>query len=362
MKNGSRRGFTLIELLVVIAIIAVLIGLLLPAVQAAREAARRAQCTNNLKQLGLALHNYHSTHDSFPNGASVNLSLPGPPQNYNNWNNWSCQALLLGFMEQTPLYNAANFSFAVWHNTRTPLGYASNLTVFNTRVATFLCPSDGEAGKSNINSYFASVGPNTQSNGMSSINALTGQVTGGSGSPGLFAYSFAYGIRDCTDGSSSTLAFSEAMVGAQSGKVVRRTAMTGLANVAGSQQQNAFNNQTAVLALVNACDTTWRSGGNSTTNTTNGIGTRWCMGVMGWTMFSTILTPNEKLWSACRIDCPGCGVDNTHIMSATSLHPGGVNTVFGDGHVQFIKSTVNRNIWWALGTRSGGEILGSDSY
>src|SRR5215216_5059201 len=105
-----RRGFTLIELLVVIAIIAVLIALLLPAVQAAREAARRAQCVNNLKQIGLALHNYHQTANSFPMG----MSLAYDPNNgvYQDWTDWSAHALLLPYLEQTPLYNAANFSWA----------------------------------------------------------------------------------------------------------------------------------------------------------------------------------------------------------------------------------------------------------
>lgn len=157
-----RPGFTLIELLVVIAIIAVLIALLLPAVQAAREAARRIQCTNNLKQLGLALQNYHSTYGVFPN--SYGARGIGQTTTLGAWGSWSPQSLLLGHMEQTQLYNACNFSLVNHDNAA---GAAANKTAVEVRIGNFLCPSsplpagtDLEGTANAIgNNYFASTGP-----------------------------------------------------------------------------------------------------------------------------------------------------------------------------------------------------------
>ena len=260
MNRSNRRGFTLIELLVVIAIIGVLVSLLLPAVQSAREAARRAQCTNNLKQIGLALHNYHSVHDSFPQGGSVNMSS-APSIQFYAWNNWSSQALILPFLEQQPIYNAANFNWAVWHNNRAGIGYYVNLSVYNTRLATFLCPSDGRAGVSNINSYMASVGPNTQSSGMASVNSATGQASGGQGSPGLFAYVYSYGIRDCIDGTANTIAYSESVVGNTiNNRVQPRNGIVGVTDPGGASMYNALDNAAVMRLYIAACDQKWLSG------------------------------------------------------------------------------------------------------
>src|SRR5262245_27255143 len=158
---SSRRGFTLIELLVVIAIIAVLIALLLPAVQSAREAARRAQCTNNLKQIGLALHNYHTSNDVFPLGTSFQPT-GSSITDYGVWASWSAQALMLGYLEQTPLYNAINFA---WGPLATPGNGQSdalglNTTATHSLINSFVCPSDPYCGggKQNINDYASCFG------------------------------------------------------------------------------------------------------------------------------------------------------------------------------------------------------------
>ena len=196
MRTPSRQsGFTVIELLVVIAIIGVLIALLLPAVQAAREAARRAPCMNNLKQFGLAMHNYHDSSGSFPMGMIHTVSGSQP---------WSCQAQLLRFIEQGTLYNSLNF----WLPPSGGYGGIVNSTGTNAIVGTFLCPSDGLAGSGNGDgdiSYYGSIGTTTNVTNPSTTGVFGNDSTSGGG--------LVYGLRDMTDGSSNTIAFGEGLVG-----------------------------------------------------------------------------------------------------------------------------------------------------
>jgi len=342
------KGFTLIELLVVIAIIAVLIALLLPAVQSAREAARRTQCTNNMKQLGLALHNYHTSNDSFPPGSSKAFNVAGDPKIY-NWNGWSSHAMMLGYMEQNPIYNAVNFSVSP---VASAPGAAAAATALRTRVSSFLCPSDGNAGATLTNSYCGSMG-------------TTIGYTAQTRSSGLFAMTISRGIGDITDGSSNTVAFGERLVGQP--EKPDQTRGNGLLNVTGGQIKDSVDVSTAdptqVLGSLQACSTAWQQR-TTTSSGYNAAGQYWGWGAPGMTLFSTVTPPNSNQypWNSCRFDCAGCGVDNSHIVSSTSNHPGGCNVLLADGSVRFIKSTINMQTWWKLGTIAGNEVVSSDSY
>jgi len=355
MRLRERRGFTLIELLVVIAIIAVLIALLLPAVQAAREAARRAQCTNNLKQIGLALHNYHSTNDSFPLGASqgrFNASDASPA----TWGNWGPQALLLNYMEGGPLYNAINFSFTADNGQAAVI----NSTVFNARVASYLCPSDGIAGVTNIDNYAGSIGTSVWR------DSAEDTIATGSKTTGIFAEYASGGIRDCLDGSSNTIAFGELLVGDQ--RDTRQKWRSSPMNV--SMPSITFTNnglfdassqQAGVVTALQACTATFNAG----TPTSPGRGKRWGWGSPGMGLFNTIAPPNSTQypWAACRTNCDGgCNADRSAFANATSNHPGGCNFLLADGSVRFLKSSINMNTYWALGTKANGEVISADSF
>jgi prepilin-type N-terminal cleavage/methylation domain-containing protein/prepilin-type processing-associated H-X9-DG protein len=365
----KHRGFTLIELLVVIAIIAVLIALLLPAVQAAREAARRAQCVNNLKQLGLAMHNYHSGVGSFPPGCVSTTGYPGTafPGNLSSWTSWSAQAMLLPYMEQTPLYNAANFNWACcWDG----LYDAINSTVYSTKINSFLCPSDGLAGigtvvsyTANINSYAGSIGTTTiqypSDGNTSGIFKLYNPSTNAGASVSL---------AEVTDGTSNTIAFGEGLVG-DNGKITYRgNGMAGAPdNAIVEQLVDAKANPAAVMQALQGCNTFFTSG--TLTSDATGLkqytGQVWAQGERGWTLFNTVVPPNSKNypWHSCRLgSCPGCAPEGSSFINASSNHPGGANFAFGDGSVKFIKDSINMVVYESLGTRNGGEVISSDAY
>jgi prepilin-type N-terminal cleavage/methylation domain-containing protein/prepilin-type processing-associated H-X9-DG protein len=358
-----RHGFTLIELLVVIAIIAVLIALLLPAVQSAREAARRAQCINNLKQIGLALHNYHQAVGSFPLGASEYIVSTNANRNNNfQWDNWSCHVMMLPYMEQATMYNACNF----YLGNNEGQNFWINSTVTLKRISSFLCPSDPYAGVGNPN-----IGNNNSSNdnsyvGSQGTTTMTPQVNSATGSTGMFFYYVSYDISGCTDGTSNTIAFSEALVGnpaKESGySTYRGESVMNVNSVLAANMYDATQNPQAIFTALAACNALFQgpsaNGGN---NPWRGI--YWEVGANGMTWFNTIVPPNSKQypWGDCR-DQWGGWPDESTFATATSNHPGGVNVLMTDGSVRFVKDSVNMATWWALGTRAGGEVFGSDSY
>jgi len=360
MKTRPSRGFTLIELLVVIAIIAVLIALLLPAVQAAREAARRSQCVNNLKQLGLGLHNYHQAINSFPLGKSKGQTNNTAGQ-YDGWTDWSAQAMMLPYMEQTPIYNSINFNYLAGHD----VGGNTNSTAYNAQINVFLCPSDPNAGGTtgNTNSYRGSIGTTTDVNKYYVNNNGDNSA---SQSTGVFTYFNVYGLRDIIDGSSNTIAFSESLAGGRNAVAGNRSnGATGVGGAAGGQfldasGQAGSTNSIAVLNAIAACTSANASGKNLSTS----IGNRWGWGATSETLFMTVVPPNSKLanFNSCRVGCGGCGPDDGIFSNSQSYHSGGVNVSFADGSVKFIKDSINMQTWMALGTKANGEVISADQY
>ncbi len=358
-RHGIRDGFTLIELLVVIAIIAVLIALLLPAVQAAREAARRIQCTNNLKQIGLALHNYHSAMGCFPMGSSSGMYTL--PNTYLAKESWSIHAALLPFVEQTPLFNSCNFSWSP--------DMPSNSTACATQIIQFLCPSDpngpdvtGGIGNSGFyttanNCYFGSIGTTTNLRmGQSRKAPSFANVP----TTGLFAFQQVKSIANVIDGTSNSIAFAESTVGLRNEQPGQK--LVGLAYLtlpAAASQSNAFNDPPDVLAGIQACTAVYNSPGAAAAVDSQ-RGDAWQKGCMAETLFNTVVTPNGQsdAWTYCS-DTSGA---LANFSNADSYHPGGINVLMADGSCRFIKNAINQTTWWGLGTIGGGEVVSSDSY
>lgn len=334
------KGFTLIELLVVIAIIAILIALLLPAVQQAREAARRTQCKNNLKQLGLALHNYHDIHGSFPPGR-VRTYVPSGIQAWNTSNiGWA--ARLLAQIDQAPLFAQINFNQVKGNSTAS--GHNANPNgAMRQRLAAFRCPSDTETGAGkrfdlpdgsgvvrgaapNPNygktNYLGNLGNNARYEPLTNntrINRFSG----------IFQEVSSVQIRDITDGTTNTLAFAECVIGFP--RINAQPTFGG---------PNPFQ--------TTACP----QNGNPDTNSFRQTGNSWFYHEMpNSSVFTTAVGPNSRFY-----DC-GNNTDDASV-AARSMHTGGVQVALCDGSVKFASENIDLSIWQRLGARHDGETIG----
>jgi len=346
-SQGRSRAFTLIELLVVIAIIAVLIALRPPAVRAAREAARRARCTNNLKQIGLALHNYLSSVEQFPwNAPAFTNIYPNFPANSDDGNGFSALALMLPYIEQQQVYNAINFSFG-FNEFAGQSGLADPIqsTGINITINSFICPSDSGKGR---NSYRASNGTNWD---WWSRESGAGPMTRNSDNK----------LSSITDGTSNTIAFSERNRGdGDSSKYNPGDVYVGVPGSAWGLPTYVVSNpqdQAIIQAsVIPDCNAAARTPGAATWDWG---GFYWASGDYPGAKMNFVLTPNSKVPDCSPWGGTGAGIG---FYSARSRHPGGVNAAMSDGSVRFIKDSISLQTWYALATRSGGEVISADSY
>ncbi|MDR3634878.1 MAG: DUF1559 domain-containing protein [Isosphaeraceae bacterium] len=351
-----RGGFTLIELLVVIAIIAVLIALLLPAVQAAREAARRAQCVNNLKQIGLGMHNYESSNGAFP--PSNTAAVVGGTFIYTGF---SAQARILGYMEQGVAYNTINFTYPNTHRT------ASNGTVVNLTLSIFQCPSDPNMNgltafpTAGVNARVPCYGVNEGDWYIWDGLSTTTGAPNGPNTRGVFAPNVCRRIAEFLDGTSMTLLASDVK------------ALQPFCQVGGQFSEANLSSPSATPPSPNAAPLSvaseYTAGNCNLSPQTGQAHTAWVDGNSQETGMTTAFPPNKAAinpTSNADLDILTLLISKNQptfgAITARSYHSGGVNALFADGSVKFVKSTIDGNTWRSLGSIQGGEVVSADAF
>ncbi len=334
----QRRGFTLIELLVTIAIIGILVSLLMPAVQAAREAARRSQCTNNLKQLGLALHNHESSREEFPSGVIRQKWDLQPTWSEGHWA-WGVFANLLPFIEQSNLHDQLHLDKPLLGAPPTFQILPEHRQLVNKPVRMYLCPSDSETvldERYRPANYVACLG-----SGIATPDRPAGTDRD---ADGVFYANSRMRPRDVTDGLSTTIAFSETTLG------LGGPTMDGY--VVSTPPANPEDAWAALMPWV----TSTLSDSACQSATAFGVtrGNMWASASHLSGFFNTYLPPNSK-----RSDCIIHYSFSPGWVAARSRHTGGVNVAFVDGSVRFIGDSIDLSVWRSLSTRNGSEVSGA---
>jgi len=268
---------------------------------------------------------------------------------------------MLPFMEQTAIFNAANFMCNPGTGGGFGFAYYSNTTASQAKIAAFLCPSDGQllttGAGIRLNSYHGSMGTTTQP-------WHTGGVTG------IFAHTLAYDVAAVTDGTSNTIMWGEALLGNNNPRVSKRTSVGNTNNSSSVyfldplvSNGGAMVLNPSVVTGLGACMGKWNNAATTTTDTSSNRGQWWAVGSPGYTYFNTVIPPNSTKYpfSSCRVDT-NSGSDYAGFLNASSNHSGGANFAFCDGSVHFLKDSIADRTYWCLGTKAGGEVLSSDSY
>ncbi len=330
------KAFTLVELLVVITIIGILISLLLPAVQAAREAARKLQCANNLKQLALAMHNYNTQHNTFPRNGYLNPAWAVPCA----WQQFSVNVFILPFLEQQNLYN--QFRWNDW-------GYDKGVGgPMEQRVSVFMCPSSSPPSKpGTINDWY---GPGGNYGWCSGSTADTAWGSGETCFNGMFNIFKEVRISDVRDGLSNTVMASEFLTGS-----CDTSAATFPNDIfyPGSGVYSFANRDFPTQAEIEKIG---QAALSSPQRFLSNNGTLWSWYAHGQSLFNAAAPPNFKYPSTGGDCCPGGAHDwSPGLIPPRSMHAGGVNVAMGDASVQFINESINLLTWQRLGNRRDGQ-------